>query len=109
MGFDPRQRQRVTSNVDALLAENDALRREVRQLRRQVELLRQQRMRKEPVQQRPWQEPTGAPPRVTTAQVDSWGEALAQQTGWNDLRRSGLEALIERLNHNSFHPQLNLH
>ncbi len=109
MGFDPRQRQRVTSNVDALLAENDALRREVRQLRRQVELLRQQRMRKEPVQQRPWQEPTGAPPRVTTAQVDSWGEALGQQTGWNDLRRSGLEALIERLNHNSFHPQLNLH
>ena len=109
MGFDPRQQQRVTSNVDALLVENDALRREVRQLRRQVEQLQQQRLRREPVKQRRWQEPAAAPPRVTAAQVERWGEALAQQKGWSDLRRNQLEALIERLNHSSFHPQLNLH
>ena len=50
MGFDPRRwspaakphgRQTVTSNVDALLAENDSLRREVLQLKRQLDLLRQ--------------------------------------------------------------------
>ena len=52
MGFDPRQwsggrpEQRVTSNVEALLAENDALRREVLRLNRELERLqRQQRQR----------------------------------------------------------------
>ena len=50
MGFDPRRwssaaeahrRQTVTSNVDALLAENDSLRREVLQLKKQIDVLRQ--------------------------------------------------------------------
>ena len=50
MGFDPRRwssaaephrRQTVTSNVDALLAENDSLRRQVLQLKRQLDVLRQ--------------------------------------------------------------------
>jgi regulator of replication initiation timing len=49
MGFDPRQwtsvsqpsqRQRVTSNVQSLLVENDALRHEVRRLRAEVDRLR---------------------------------------------------------------------
>ena len=52
LGFDPRHwsggraEQRVTSNVEALLAENDALRREVLRLSRELERLqRQQRQR----------------------------------------------------------------
>ena len=49
MGFDPRQwssgphpsqRQRVTSNVESLLVENDALRQEVRRLRAELDRLR---------------------------------------------------------------------
>ena len=49
MGFDPRQwssvpypsqRQRVTSNLESLLVENDALRQEVRRLRAELERLR---------------------------------------------------------------------
>ena len=106
MGFDPRRwsaelrpQQRVTSNVDALLQENEALRREVRQLRRQLEHLRQ-----------PWRRQTQPPPqaRVSSAQVERWGAALAEQKGWSVLRQSGLEELIEQLNRSSFLPQLNL-
>ena len=45
MGFDPRdwsrasrpRQERVTSNVEALLAENDALRREVMRLTRELD------------------------------------------------------------------------
>ena len=108
MGFDPRRwsaeprpQQRVTSNVDALLQENEALRREVRQLRRQLELLRQ---RPEPSRQH------RRPPQalVSSAQVERWGAALAEQKGWAVLRQSGLEELIEQLNRSSFLPQLNL-
>lgn len=49
MGFDPRQwsaqprHQHVTTNVEALLAENESLRREVRHLRTQLESLERQR------------------------------------------------------------------
>ena len=110
MGFDPRrwsgeprQQPRVTSNVDALLAENEALRREVRQLRRRLELLEQRTVRTA------WQEPKQAtPPRVSRAQAEHWGEQLALQKGWSSLRQAGLEALIETLNRSSFHPQLSL-
>ena len=108
MGFDPRRwsaeprpQQRVTSNVDALLQENEALRREVRQLRRQLELLRQ---RPEPSRQH-WRPPQAL---VSSAQVERWGAALAEQKGWAVLRQSGLEELIEQLNRSSFLPQLNL-
>ncbi|MFZ9318183.1 MAG: J domain-containing protein [Vulcanococcus sp.] len=102
MGFDPRrwsdpprQQSRVTSNVDALLAENEALRREVRQLRRRLEQLQQQ--------------PAAAPPeRVTRQQVERWGQSLTQQKGWSSLRLVGLEGLIDALNRRSFHAQLSL-
>ena len=113
MGFDPRRwsaeprpQQRVTSNVDALLQENEALRREVRQLRRQLELLRQ---RPEPSRQH-WRRQDPPPPQalVTSAQVERWGAALAEQKGWSVLRQSGLEHLIEQLNRSSFLPQLDL-
>ena len=106
MGFDPRRwsaeprpQQRVTSNVDALLQENEALRREVRQLRRQLEHLRQ-----------PWRRQNQPPPQalVSSAQVERWGASLAEQKGWAVLRQSGLEQLIEQLNRSSFLPQLNL-
>ena len=108
MGFDPRRwsaeprpQQRVTSNVDALLQENEALRREVRQLRRQLEHLRQ---RPEPSRHH-WRPPQSL---VSSAQVERWGAALAEQKGWAVLRQSGLEELIEQLNRSSFLPQLNL-
>jgi uncharacterized protein YjiS (DUF1127 family) len=54
MGFDPRQwspaskpsqRQRVTSNVESLLVENDALRHEVRRLRAELQRLRTHQFR----------------------------------------------------------------
>ena len=113
MGFDPRRwsaeprpQQRVTSNVDALLQENEALRREVRQLRRQLEHLRQ---RPEPSRQH-WRRQDPPPPQalVISAQVERWGASLADQKGWAVLRQSGLEELIEQLNRSSFLPQLNL-
>ena len=113
MGFDPRRwspeprpQQRVTSNVDALLQENEALRREVRQLRRQLEHLRQ---RPEPSRQH-WRRQDPPPPQVLviSAQVERWGASLAEQKGWAVLRQSGLEELIEQLNRSSFLPQLNL-
>ena len=106
MGFDPRRwsaeprpQQRVTSNVDALLQENEALRREVRQLRRQLEHLRQ-----------PWRRQDQPPPQalVSSAQVERWGPTLAEQKGWAVLRQSGPEQLKEQLNRSSFLPQLNL-
>ena len=71
MGFDPRhwspQRattswqssasgQRVTSNVEALLRENDALRREVKRLQQELERVRRAQ----------WQQPSAqAPARIT--------------------------------------------
>ena len=41
-------------------------------------------------------------------QVQRWGEALAQQPGWNGLDQAGLEALIEQLNRRGFPANLNL-
>lgn len=119
MGFDPRQwgptsgaraAQRVTSNMDALLAENEALRREVRRLQRELERQLYRQRHQQWVQPPQWQEEPSAspPPRVSAEQVRRWGEAMARQAGWADLRQSGLEALVDRLNRNSFHPQLSL-
>lgn len=114
MGFDPRQwgpssgaraAQRVTSNVEALLAENEALHREVQRLQRQLERQQHQQW----VQSPRWQEPSASPPPLLSAeQVRRWGEAMARQSGWADLRQSGLEELVDRLNRSSFHPQLSL-
>ena len=112
MGFDPRQwtgsppeasatssrDQRVTSNVEALLAENDALRRELQRTRRELERLRRQ--------QRPRPEPTLN--LIRKVQVQRWGEALAQQPGWSELHQVGLEALIKQLNRQAFPANLNL-
>ena len=100
MGFDPRRwssaaeahrRQTVTSNVDALLAENDSLRREVLQLKKQIDVLRQRqwtqshsrRQQRSNAQQH---EPEQKSPSVSPNQVERWGEALARQQGWNVLR-----------------------
>ena len=115
MGFDPRHwsggrpEQRVTSNVEALLAENDALRREVLRLNRELERLRRQRIRTEPRPHRPWSEPSAqASPRISSQQVQAWGQALAQQPGWTALRQRGLELLIEQLNRSGFPAHLTL-
>jgi DnaJ-domain-containing protein 1 len=119
MGFDPRQwspssgaraAQRVTSNVEALLAENEALRREVRRLQRELERQLYRQRHQHWVQPPRWrEEPSASPaPRVSAEQVRHWGETMARQAGWADLRQSGLEALLDRLNRNSFHPQLSL-
>ena len=122
MGFDPRQwspaskpsqRQRVTSNVEALLVENDALRHEVRRLREQIQRLRTHQFREK-------RHPSGQSiddttadktdgSRITAFQIDAWGQNLSQQVGWGHLRLRSLSDLIERLNRSSFHPQLNLY
>ena len=124
MGFDPRQwsssssarddrdrtqhGERVTSNVEALLRENDALRREVRRLHQELDRLHRQRWHRP--QRDSGRDPGRQQPsaRVTQEQVQRWGDALAMQTGWSVLRQQGLEALVDQLNRSSFHPQLNL-
>jgi hypothetical protein len=70
----------VTTNVEALLAENDALRREVRALRRQLELQQQAR---------------GS--GLTAEQVARWSDAMARHPRWTSLRigpPGGLQAVI---------------
>ncbi len=122
MGFDPRRwssaaepyrRQTVTSNVDALLAENDSLRREVLQLKKQIDALRQRQWTQSQAryQQRshaPRDEPEQKSTSVSSDQVERWGEVLARQKGWNALRLKELELLIDALNRTSFHSHLNL-
>ena len=122
MGFDPRRwssaaephrRQTVTSNIDALLAENDSLRREVLQLKKQIDLLRQRqwthaRSRYQQRSQAQRDESQEKTPSVTADQVERWGEALACQRGWSALRLKELEDLIDTLNRASFHSHLNL-
>ena len=126
MGFDPRdwsatphvsrdekaRGERVTSNVEALLRENDSLRREVQRLELELDRLRRlqwQRPRRESSSRQSWhQSSSESSPRVTAAQVQRWGASLAGQTGWTDLRAAGLGALIDQLNRSSFHSQLSL-
>ena len=106
MGFDPRdwsrasrpRQERVTSNVEALLAENDALRREVMRLTRELDLLRRPQH----------QPPVADPARISREQVLQWGEALAGQPSWSGLRQAALEALIVRLNRLGFPGHLTL-
>ena len=117
MGFDPRrwsspprQPRPVTSNLEGLLAENLALRQEVQQLRRRLAQL--ERLDRHPRSAGPTGAEPEAPPRVTVEQVRRWGERLARQSGWTELRSggddSGLRGLIEALNRGSFHPHLTL-
>jgi hypothetical protein len=106
VGFDPRdwsrasrpRQERVTSNVEALLAENDALRREVMRLTRELDLLRRPQH----------QPPVADPARISREQVLQWGEDLAGQPGWSGLRQAALEALIVRLNRLGFPGHLTL-
>jgi hypothetical protein len=110
MGFDPRQwpgRDRasrpVTGNFDALVEENAALKQEVLRLRRLLD--RYERLERDPRTQTRslW---------VTAQQAHQWARNLTQQPGWSSLRAgdqgSGLQALIDQLNHASFLPQLSL-
>jgi len=108
LGFDPRHwfargrsEQRVTSNVEALLAENDALRREVTRLTRELELVRPWRLDRET-------RSAESPRRIHPAQIEAWGAALAGQAGWGVLRQSALSALVNQLNRDSFPAQLTL-
>ncbi|WP_114993190.1 J domain-containing protein [Synechococcus sp. UW179A] len=124
MGFDPRQwssssstrddrnrqnhAERVTSNVEALLRENDALRREVQRLHQQLDRLRRQQRQQPQRDANPdWnrQQPSAL---VSSEQVQRWGDSLAMQPGWSVLRQHGLELLIDQLNRSSFHSQLSL-
>ncbi len=83
MGFDPRRwrpssgSRPLTTNVEALLAENEALRREVRSLRLQLEAF----LQGAPDPSRPW-EPMGAPPREDPAASAEAGVA------WSSSARS---------------------
>lgn len=118
MGFDPRQwpaaaqPRRVTTNIDALLAENEALRREVQQLRLRLEQWERQ-SRPDPRGPQGRAAPQ-TPARVSSEQVLRWGDALSAQSGWRELRLgdpsagTGLRGLIDSLNRRSFFPQLSL-
>ncbi|MEB3266877.1 MAG: DnaJ domain-containing protein [Cyanobacteriota bacterium] len=100
MGFDPRRWRpptagsgpTVTTNVEALLAENDALRREVRALRRQLEQHSHDH-------------------GVNAGQVERWSEALARHPQWGLLRLGppgGLRGVIEAQRRRWWNPQLEL-
>ena len=124
MGFDPRQwssssstrddrnrqnhAERVTSNVEALLRENDALRREVQRLHLQLDHLRRQHRQRTPRDANHDWNRQQASSLVSSEQVQRWGDSLAMQPGWSVLRQQGLERLIDQLNRSSFHSQLSL-
>ena len=111
MGFDPRRWRpapgspAVTSNVDALLAENDALRREVRSLRRRLEHLQQE--------QRPHPNVEGSrfSYGLSADQVERWGQAMACHPRWPSLRigpPAGLRGVIDELRSGWWNPELSL-
>ena len=90
MGFDPRQwssvpypsqRQRVTSNLESLLVENDALRQEVRRLRAELERLRSRQDRQHRHQSSQAVDDTTEVSRLTASQIAAWGQVLTQQVG----------------------------
>ena len=92
----------MTSNVEALLAENDALRREVARLQRELERWQRGRAGREQTSS------TESSARVRPAQVQAWGTALAAQPGWTALRQSSLNALVDQLNRAGFPAHLTL-
>ena len=107
MGFDPRRWRpapgspAVTSNVDALLAENDALRREVQALRRRLEQLSAQ-------------DPQPGPTYghgLSPDQLQRWGQAMAAHPQWQALRigpPGGLRGVIDELRRHWSNPALSL-
>jgi hypothetical protein len=130
MGFDPRRwtpapgSRPITTNVEALLAENDALRREVRALRLQLELVLQGGRTMEPEvrqshqAQQPHQSQRRRPPVTTAAAfgitpelVERWGKAMACHPQWQGLRigpPDGLRGLIEAQRRQWWNPALEL-
>lgn len=111
MGFDPRRWRPaagsppVTSNVDALLAENDALRREVRALRRRLEQLQQQQ------RQQPNRVDVEFAYGLSADQVERWGQAMARHPRWPSLRigpPAGLRGVIDELRSGWSNPELSL-
>lgn len=107
MGFDPRTRGRqpsrdvVTSNVQALLAENDTLRRQVRSLQLQLERL----------QLGTTGATTGAGPLISPAEVERWGKAMARHPRWRSLRLGppgGLRGVVESQRRRWWDPRLEL-
>jgi len=107
MGFDPRRWRPVpgsppvTSNVDALLAENDALRREVQTLRRRLEQLSAQ----DP------QPGSTYGHGLSPEQLQRWGQAMAAHPQWQALRigpPGGLRGVIEELRRHWSNPALSL-
>jgi hypothetical protein len=106
MGFDPRRWQpsthgnRVTSNLDTLLAENDALRREVRRLQQRLDALSQTHRHTD-----------GPSHGLTASQVEHWGVAMARHPHWEQLRISspgGLRDLVDDLRRQGWNPTLSL-
>ena len=92
----------MTSNVEALLAENDALRREVARLQRELERWQRGRSGREQTSS------TESSARVRPAQVQAWGTAPAAQPGWTALRQSSLNALVDQLNRAGFPAHMTL-
>lgn len=110
MGFDPRRwkpapgSRPITTNVEALLAENDALRREVRALRLQLELLLHGGRAVAA-------EPPSAPFGITPERVERWGQAMARHPRWQELRLGppgGLRGVIEVQRQQGWNPALEL-
>ena len=118
MGFDPRSwsssadhrcYQTVTTNIDALLAENDSLRREIKSLNRQLDILiHQQNNQIYTDESKQHKQESTQSKTITFHHVERWGEVLSLQKGWGSLRLSELEVLIGELNRQSLFPQLNL-
>lgn len=126
MGFDPRHwnpapgSRPITTNVEALLAENDALRREVRALRLQLELVLQSgrpataerayRRREAAGRRRP-PVTSGSSFGITPELVERWGQALGRHPQWQALRigpPDGLRGVIEAQRRRWWNPALEL-
>ena len=121
MGFDPRRwkpapgSRPITTNVEALLAENDALRREVRALRLQLELALQGGHAPRPntakASSRRTPVTTAAGFGLTPERVERWGRAMARHPQWQELRMGlpgGLRGLVEAQRRQSWNPSLEL-
>jgi DnaJ-domain-containing protein 1 len=92
MGFDPRswarpplRNRQVTSNVDALLSENEALRQEVALLRQRLAVLQARGSGVGWASPRPGVT-NGAAAGITADRVRRWGEAMARHPRWGELR-----------------------
>jgi len=127
----------VTTNLDALLLENEALRHQVRLLREELNLLQRSRSAEVEAQAqaaaprgeqvRSWRSgpkvTVGAAPGITPQLVRQWAEALSSHPRWRELRLGsrlegdpaaggslelGLQALLDDLRSRSPNPALEL-